>query len=196
MGAVVKEAIFRVILCVFAAATLSACVTGQSTPQPQPAVARPLNLTNYNTLAAGAPDVGKDWSEAELRRQISGKTFLRNVPGKSNSVLYFSPNNVAYGWINKEDHIEVSTWTIQSRTPPGWEKARLFVCITLNNYDKQGKAIPNQVITDCTVGGIYYAAFVEHAEGDVFNIEGQKIPPFALPIERTTMAALKRSSGR
>lgn len=169
---------------------LGGCVTGQDKPPQQAAANRPFNITSYQLLAPTEKAEARNWTEEQIRQHISGTTFLRHTPGRGNQVLYFSPQNVMYGWAGKEKHIETATWSIALRTPVGREKAQLFVCMPLSGFDKDGNAIAGQVINLCLEPAMLYIPAVDHASGDVFGLQTRKIPPFELPLERTTISAL------
>lgn len=174
------------------AATLSlvGCV---SNPAPTPtAVNRPVVTQSYVRLAPGATNEARAWSGDEVVNQLSDMTYLRNIPGQRNEVYYFSPDRIAYLWTSGGKFVHSATWIADMRTPHGDSKPALYVCMAFPRVDSSGNAVVGTPLTLCLDPAVLYTPAVDRMRGDAFGIRGRKQPPFTLPIERTTITALKR----
>ena len=186
----------RAVICAGLAMLLVGCTT--SGQQQAASVQRPTqpltsaSQTEYNTLNESVASDARGLSSSEISARISDTTYLRNRPGISNEVIYFAPDQVAYTWATGKKFVETATWTVVSRTPPSTTKASLFICMPFTDTDANGNAVPGRVTNRCFDPAVLYIAAVDRAKGDAFGLRGRKQAPFALPIQRTTIAVLKQ----
>jgi hypothetical protein len=166
---------------------LGACTTDQ-----KPATQQPTVRLSYERLSPTVASEARSWSVEETKRQISDMTYLKNVPGQRNEVFYFSPDNVVYSWATGKKFIETATWTVDMRKSLGSDTAAVFICMSFPQIDSSGAAIVGTPTTRCLDPAILYTPAVDRVRGDAFGIRGRKPAPFALPVERTTIASLKR----
>ena len=165
---------------------------GACTTEQKPATQQPVVRLSYERLSPTVTNEARSWSMAETTRQISDMTYLKNVPGQRNEVYYFSPDHVVYSWATGKKFIETATWAVDMRKPVGTDATAMFICMAFPQLDSSGTAIVGTPTTRCLDPALLYTPAVDRARGDAFGIRGRKQAPFALPVERTTIASLKR----
>jgi hypothetical protein len=151
---------------------------------PAGCVAPPRRVNAFENLTPTS-EYQRKWTSAEARQSISGHTFLRNTPGRSNEIIYFDPGGVAYQWMSGRQAVASGTWVIDLRSPRASETARVFVCTTFNNRSGfTGEVIPNSITNRCVDPSLFFIPATEHAKGDVFRLAGRSEAPASLTIER------------
>jgi len=178
------------LLTALAAPLLSSCIiqVGNNL-NTTPKFGTPRTNYTYENLGDGIDSPSKAWDKAEVQRQISGKTFLRNFPKRQNEILYFGTDNTVYQWLSGSQIVAKSTWSVETITPMGHANTSLYICTTLQNT---ATPVPGAAITRrCIEPALLFIAATEHAKSDVFALTGRITSPGSLTIEKTSIDSIK-----
>ena len=121
--------------------------------------------------------------EAETRKFVSCRTLVTWTAPQGTQVSYLGAGGKAYLWAPGNDAVLSGSWRIDpnatSRQSP---QAYIAVC-----FQYQGNAQ-----WDCRPAEILERITMDHADGDVFGLEGRTAVPFRLARDRTNIAMLQQ----
>ncbi len=169
---------------------LTSCIVMQITPPQAPAPAAPGPVLNiaFETLDDDFSSIARNWDAAEIRAQVAGRTFLRNFPKVQNEILFFGEDGKVYQWLSGTPYIASSAWQIAHLKPTPQQKAREYICMSLQ-YPPRAHAAHNNE-RRCIEPAMLFIPTAERAKGDVFFLAKRTVAPAALPVERTSLEAI------
>jgi hypothetical protein len=136
-------------------------------------------LVALSITCAHAQQIG----EAETRKFVSCRTLVTWTAPQGTQVSYLGAGGKAYLWAPGNDTVLSGSWRIDpnatSRQSP---QAYIAVCV---QYQANAQ-------WDCRPAEILERITMDHADGDVFGLEGRTAVPFRLTRDRTNIAMLRQ----
>ena len=136
-------------------------------------------LVALSVTYAHAQQIG----EAETRKFVSCRTLVTWTGPQGTQVSYLGAGGKAYLWAPGNDAILSGSWRVDpnatSRQSP---QPYIAVCV---QYQVNAQ-------WDCRPAEILERITMDHADGDVFGLEGRTAVPFRLTRDRTNIAMLRQ----
>jgi hypothetical protein len=133
-------------------------------------------------LAAGSAHA-QIVGEAETRKFVSCRTLVTWTGPQGTQVSYLGAGGKAYLWAPGNDMVLSGNWRIDPRaTSPRSALAYVAVCFQYGSSTQW----------DCRPAELFERITMDHADGDVFGLEGRTAVPFRLARDRTNIAMLQQ----
>ena len=121
--------------------------------------------------------------EAETRKFVSCRTLVTWTGPQGTQVSYLGAGNKAYLWAPGNDTVLSGTWRVDpNATSPQSRLAYVAVCVQYGGNAQW----------DCRPAEILERITMDHADGDVFGLEGRSAVPLRLARDRTNIAMLQQ----
>jgi hypothetical protein len=121
--------------------------------------------------------------EAETRKFVSCRTLVTWTAPQGTQVSYLGAGGKAYLWAPGNDTVLTGTWRVDpNATSPQSRLAYVAVCVQYGGSAQW----------DCRPAEILERITMDHADGDVFGLEGRAAVPLRLARDRTNIAMLQQ----
>jgi hypothetical protein len=121
--------------------------------------------------------------EAETRKFVSCRTLVTWTGPQGTQVSYLGAGGKAYLWAPGSDTVLSGTWRVDpNATSPQSRLAYVAVCVQYGG----------STAWDCRPAEILERITMDHADGDVFGLEGRSAVPLRLARDRTNIAMLQQ----
>jgi hypothetical protein len=121
--------------------------------------------------------------EAETRKFVSCRTLITWTGPQGTQVSYLGGGGKAYLWAPGNDTVLSGIWRVEpNATSPQSRIAYVAVCAQYGSNAQW----------DCRPAEILERITMDHADGDVFGLEGRSAVPFRLVRDRTNIAMLQQ----
>jgi len=121
--------------------------------------------------------------EAETRKFVSCRTLVTWTGPQGTQVSYLGAGGKAYLWAPGNDTVLSGTWRVDpNATSPQSRLAYVAVCVQYGGSSQW----------DCRPAEILERITMDHADGDVFGLEGRSAVPLRLARDRTNIAMLQQ----
>jgi hypothetical protein len=121
--------------------------------------------------------------EAETRKFVSCRTLVTWTGPQGTQVSYLGAGGKAYLWAPGNDTVLTGTWRVDpNATSPQSRLAYVAVCVQYGGSAQW----------DCRPAEILERITMDHADGDVFGLEGRSAVPLRLARDRTNIAMLQQ----
>ena len=121
--------------------------------------------------------------EAETRKFVSCRTLVTWTGPQGTQVSYLGAGGKAYLWAPGSDTVLSGTWRVDpNATSPQSRLAYVAVCAQYGGSTQW----------DCRPAEILERITMDHADGDVFGLEGRSAVPLRLARDRTNIAMLQQ----
>jgi hypothetical protein len=119
--------------------------------------------------------------ESETRKFVSCRTLVTWTGPQGTQVSYLGAGGKSYLWAPGSDTVLSGTWRIDpNATSPQSRRAYVAVCVQYGGSP------------DCRPAEILERITMDHADGDVFGLEGRSAVPLRLARDRTNIAMLQQ----
>jgi hypothetical protein len=121
--------------------------------------------------------------EGETRKFVSCRTLVTWTGPQGTQVSYLGTGGKAYLWAPGSDTVLSGSWRVDpNATSPQSRLAYVAVCVQYGGSAQW----------DCRPAEILERITMDHADGDVFGLEGRSAVPFRLARDRTNIAMLQQ----
>jgi hypothetical protein len=147
-------------------------------------LAHPLVFLSTAFLAfAAAYAHAQPAGEAETRKFVTCRTLVTWTVPTGTQVSYLGAGGKAYLWAPGNDTVLSGNWRVDPRaTSRQSPLAYVAVCTQYGTSTQQ----------DCRPAELLERITMDHADGDVFGLEGRPTMPFRLARDRTNIAMLQQ----
>ena len=120
--------------------------------------------------------------EAETRKFVSCRTLVTWTGPQGTQVSYLGAGGKSYLWAPGNDTVLSGNWRVDPRaTSARSSLAYVAVCVQYGGGAQ-----------DCRPAELLERITMDHADGDVFGLEGRSAVPFRLARDRTNIAMLQQ----
>jgi hypothetical protein len=147
------------------------------------AVRSRVSLTTVLLALAATCAHAQQIGEAETRKFVSCRTLVTWTAPQGTQVSYLGAGGKAYLWAPGSDSVLSGNWKVDLNvTSPRSSFPYLAVCVQYGTSTQW----------DCRPAELLERITMDHADGDVFGLEGRTAVPFRLARDRTNIAMLQQ----